>query len=192
MAFKMSDEARKITIYNLRADTLEFIGKGDAFIPPHTGLPANSTTIAPPAIDEGYVAIFDMDTSQWSIIEDHRGEVVYSTITGEEIYIREPGSYPNNSTPIKPDEDFVRWDGTSWVEDVEASRESLIADAQNQKSALLQQAGEKIAPLQDAVELEMASDEELTSLILWKKYRVLLNRINPQDVPDIIWPEIPS
>ncbi|MDJ3698387.1 phage tail protein, partial [Salmonella enterica] len=36
MTFKMSSKARTITIYNLRSDTNEFIGAGDAYIPPHT------------------------------------------------------------------------------------------------------------------------------------------------------------
>ena len=40
MAFKMAGSDRIITIYNLSADTNEFIGKGDGFIPAHTGLPA--------------------------------------------------------------------------------------------------------------------------------------------------------
>lgn len=47
MAFRMSEESRTIKIYNLLAGTHEFIGEGDAYIPPHTGLPANSTDIAP-------------------------------------------------------------------------------------------------------------------------------------------------
>ncbi|MCZ5706841.1 hypothetical protein O5406_01080, partial [Escherichia coli] len=50
MAFRMSEQPRTITIYNLLAGTNEFIGEGDAYIPPHTGLPANSTDIAPPDI----------------------------------------------------------------------------------------------------------------------------------------------
>ncbi len=45
MAFRMSEQPRTIKIYNLLAGTNEFIGEGDAYIPPHTGLPANSTDI---------------------------------------------------------------------------------------------------------------------------------------------------
>ncbi len=41
------------------AGTNEFIGEGDAYIPPHTGLPANSTDIAPPDIPAGFVAVFN-------------------------------------------------------------------------------------------------------------------------------------
>nr|WP_251001900.1 DDE-type integrase/transposase/recombinase [Escherichia coli] len=45
MAFRMSEQPRTIKIYNLLAGTNEFIGEGDAYIPPHTGLPANSTAL---------------------------------------------------------------------------------------------------------------------------------------------------
>ncbi len=61
MAFRMSEQARTIKIYNLLAGTNEFIGEGDAYIPPHTGLPANSTDIAPPDIPAGFVAVFNSD-----------------------------------------------------------------------------------------------------------------------------------
>ncbi|EEQ1841364.1 TPA: hypothetical protein J4R85_004541, partial [Escherichia coli] len=50
----MSEQPRTIKIYNLLAGTNEFIGEGDAYIPPHTGLPANSTDIAPPDIPAGF------------------------------------------------------------------------------------------------------------------------------------------
>lgn len=40
MTFKMSEQVQTIKIFNLRSDTNEFIGAGDAYIPPHTGLPA--------------------------------------------------------------------------------------------------------------------------------------------------------
>ncbi|MDI0552840.1 tail fiber assembly protein, partial [Escherichia coli] len=49
-----------------------------------------------------------------------------------------------------------------------------------------------IAPLQDAVDLEIATEEETSLLEAWKKYRVLLNRIDTSTAPDIEWPEIPS
>ncbi|ECA2397497.1 phage tail protein, partial [Salmonella enterica subsp. enterica serovar Panama] len=55
MTFKMSDKAQTIKIYNLRSDTNEFIGAGDAYIPPHTGLPAHCTDIEPPEIPAGSV-----------------------------------------------------------------------------------------------------------------------------------------
>ena len=76
MAFRMSEQARTIKIYNLLAGTNEFIGEGDAYIPPHTGLPANSTDIAPPDIPAGFVAVFNSDEASWHLVEDHRGKTV--------------------------------------------------------------------------------------------------------------------
>ncbi|EJU7708824.1 tail fiber assembly protein, partial [Salmonella enterica] len=77
MTFKMSSKAQTIKIYNLRSDTNEFIGAGDAYIPAHTGLPANCTDIAPPEIPASHIAVFDVETQTWSLKEDHRGETVY-------------------------------------------------------------------------------------------------------------------
>ncbi|MDE9518871.1 tail fiber assembly protein, partial [Xenorhabdus bovienii] len=50
----------------------------------------------------------------------------------------------------------------------------------------------KIAPLQDAVDLGMATDSEQITLTVWKKYRVLLNRVDCSTAPDVKWPEQPK
>ncbi|WP_340608936.1 tail fiber assembly protein, partial [Xenorhabdus bharatensis] len=47
-------------------------------------------------------------------------------------------------------------------------------------------------PLQDAVDLDMATKEEKAALLKWKKYRVLLNRVDCSTAPDIVWPEQPE
>ena len=46
-----------------------------------------------------------------------------------------------------------------------------------------------IAPLQDAVDLDMATDDETKLLLAWKKYRVLLMRVN---VVKPEWPMHPN
>lgn len=71
------------------------------------------------------------------------------------------------------------------------SKEQLIAEAEQQKQSLLAEANNAIAPLQDAVDLDMATDEELSALQKWKKYRVLLNRVDTSLAPDIDWPQKP-
>jgi len=68
----------------------------------------------------------------------------------------------------------------------------LVAQAQQVKSAMMDDASQKISVLQDAVDLEMATDDEKTSLTAWKKYRVLLNRVDVTTAPDINWPQKPS
>ncbi|ECG3169965.1 phage tail protein, partial [Salmonella enterica subsp. enterica serovar Potsdam] len=115
MTFKMSDTPQTIKIFNLRSDTNEFIGAGDAYIPPHTGLPADCTDIEPPEIPAGHIAVFSSEKSAWSLTEDHRGQIVYRTDTGEALYISEPGPLPENVTMISPDGQYEKWDGTRWV-----------------------------------------------------------------------------
>lgn len=192
MTFEMTGENRTITVYNLRADTHEFIGKGDAMIPPFTGLPANCTTIKPPASKAGFIPVFDCEKQRWRLVEDHRGEVVYDIGTGKTRFITEPGAYPAWTTTIAPDSAWQKWDGTKWVADAEAEHNALVSEAQTTKSGLMKQAADVIAMLQDAVDLDMATEDEQKSLTAWKKYRVLLNRIQPEDAPAITWPEVPE
>ncbi len=59
------------------------------------------------------------------------------------------------------------------------------------KNSLMQVASEHIAPLQDAADLEIATEEEISLLEAWKKYRVLLNRVDTSTAPDIEWPTGP-
>ncbi|ECE1532566.1 DUF4376 domain-containing protein [Salmonella enterica] len=118
MAFKMSNEPQTIKIFNLRSDTNEFIGAGDAYIPPHTGLPANCTDIAPPDIPASHIAVFDAGTQTWSLQEDHRGETVYDTTTGNQIYISEAGPLPENTTTQAPASPVDKFENGKWVADL--------------------------------------------------------------------------
>ncbi|QMD55064.1 tail fiber assembly protein [Citrobacter sp. RHB35-C21] len=45
----------------------------------------------------------------------------------------------------------------------------------------------QISILRDAVELDMATDDEASSLLLWKKYRVLLNRVDDSKTVEQEW-----
>ncbi|ELV7809216.1 tail fiber assembly protein [Salmonella enterica] len=189
MTFKMSDAPQTIKIFNLRSDTNEFIGAGDAYIPPHTGLPANCTDIAPPDIPASHIAVFDAETETWSLKEDHRGETVYDTTTGNQMYISDPGPLPENVTSVSPDGEYQKWDGKARVKDEAAETAARLREAEGTKNRLLQMAAEKIAPLQDAVDLEIATDDEKARLDEWKKYRVRVNRV---DTSNPAWPEKPA
>ncbi|HCL5254578.1 TPA: tail fiber assembly protein [Salmonella enterica] len=191
MAFKMSEETRTVRVYNLRADTNEFIGASDAWIAPHTGLPANCTEIAPPDIPASHIAVFDAETQTWSLHEDHRGETVYDTTTGNQVYISAPGQLPENVTSVSPGGGYQKWDGKAkvWVKDEAAEKAAQLRQAEETKNRLLQIASEKVAPLQDAVDLDIATDDEKAQLDEWKKYRVLVNRVDTSN-PD--WPEQPA
>lgn len=64
-----------------------------------------------------------------------------------------------------------------------------VDEAQRKKLELLTLANNVIATLQDAVDLDMATEKEAKILPEWKKYRVLLNRV---DVTKPAWPEVPE
>ncbi|EPX3666027.1 tail fiber assembly protein [Citrobacter koseri] len=72
------------------------------------------------------------------------------------------------------------------------SQNELVEQAEAKKAELLSAAAAAIAPLQDAVDIGEATEEESALLLEWRKYRVLLNRIKPADAPDIAWPEVPE
>ncbi|WP_448093540.1 tail fiber assembly protein [Pseudomonas lini] len=72
--------------------------------------------------------------------------------------------------------------------------EQLIANANRQRDLLLATATLRIAPLQDAIDLGEATDEEKSLLSAWKQYRVGLIRIEQQvGFPaSIDWPITPA
>lgn len=78
-----------------------------------------------------------------------------------------------------------------WVDIAPPSQEECISTARSTKERLLSIATQAISPLQDAVDLSMATEAEIVSLQQWKRYRVIVNRIDANDAPDIIWPETP-
>ena len=147
--------------------------------------------IAPPDIPAGFVAVFNSDEASWHLVEDHRGKTVYDVASGDALFISELGPLPENVTWLSPEGEFQKWNGTVWVKDTEAEKLFRIREAEETKNSLMQVASEHIAPLQDAADLEIATEEETSLLEAWKKYRVLLNRVNTTTAPDIEWPTVP-
>ncbi|MDE9571525.1 tail fiber assembly protein, partial [Xenorhabdus bovienii] len=80
----------------------------------------------------------------------------------------------------------------AWGDIPPPTPEEWQRSAEREKQRLMNEARDKIAPLQDAVDLEMATDAEKSSLTEWRKYRVLLNRVDCTTAPDVQWPEQPK
>ncbi|HGH3388971.1 TPA: tail fiber assembly protein [Citrobacter freundii] len=193
MKFKMKSEDQIIKVYNLRADTNEFIGAGDAYIPPHTGLPANCTTIAPPETKAGFVAIFDDADQKWNVVEDHRGEAVYDIATRQQLYIQEPGALPEGVTPVAPGSDFDVWDGQQWVKDEAAERKAALEAAAIKKESLISDAMTSISVIQ----LKLSAGRKLTTEETEKLNAVLdyIDNVTATDIsiaPEINWPVVPK
>ena len=68
----------------------------------------------------------------------------------------------------------------------------LIAHEEETRAQLMAEANQKITPLQDAFDLDMATDEELAQLKAWKTYRVLLSRVDTATTSDVDWPPSPA
>ncbi|EAO1206223.1 tail fiber assembly protein [Salmonella enterica] len=85
-------------------------------------------------------------------------------------------------------------DGTWCYTDgrVEKIPTDYVAAAEIKKAKLMAEASAVIAPLERAVKLGIATDEEVRSLEAWELYSVLLSRIDTSTAPDIAWPDKPE
>ncbi|EKF65192.1 putative tail fiber assembly protein [Serratia plymuthica A30] len=85
-----------------------------------------------------------------------------------------------------------------WVFDGEQIDKRIYTPEEHQEQARVEQrariaeAAKMIAPLQDAVDLDMVSDAEKARLEGWKRYRVMLNRLDVSAAPAINWPSAPD
>jgi len=137
---------------------------------------------------------------------------VYSPLTNG-FYPRElrdvyddAGSWPDDGVAVSdvvyreyqtlpPPEGKVRVAGNdglpAWADIPAPSVAELKAEATAMLSALMAKANAAIAPLQDAVDIDDATEAERASLTAWKKYRIALNRLDLSAAPDIAWPAYP-
>lgn len=190
--FTFSNKDQTLTVYNFSSDTGELIGVGDCFVPANTGLPAYCTDIKPPKEKVGFALVFDADKSAWQYIADHRGETRWNIQNRQMQVIDTLGDFSTTTTEKSPTSDFDVWNGSEWVKDVEAEKAFYVESAARELKELMSNATENINTLQDAVDLGLATDNEVDSLKSWRTYRVLLSRIDINAAPDIDWPEVPN
>lgn len=72
--------------------------------------------------------------------------------------------------------------------------QALVFLAMGKRDQLLAVAANRMGPLQDSIDEEVATADEVADLKRWKQYRIALNRIDKQDnFPiDIDWPQPPD
>ena len=76
-------------------------------------------------------------------------------------------------------------------EPVALTNAQIVSQNKTIKNALTSEANEKIAVLQDIIDLDMCESNEAEQLKQWKKYRILLTRVDASDV-NVIFPEKPN
>ncbi|VUT03098.1 tail fiber assembly protein [Klebsiella spallanzanii] len=188
----IATQAGYVQVFHFDLNTREFIGTEDVYITPGVGIPALSCLDEPPVQNKNQVAVRLEDNSSWSVTDDYRGITVYDLQTLASHVITEPGPIPDTVTTSAPSTPYDKWDGSAWVTDVNAQHAADVAAADQQKKELIAQVTADISILQDAVALNMATDEEKSQLTSLQAYRVLLNRVDTSLAPDIVWPVMSS
>ena len=126
----------------------------------------------------------------WVLVEDHRDKTVYNIETKESFKIDYLGEIKEGFTSQKPFQ-FSKWNGKKWILDEDEQNTFKIKQNKMLKNSLLNEANENISILQDAIDLDMSENGDEDKLKAWKKYRILLNRIDTSDI-NVIFPEKPQ
>lgn len=186
----LAKSAGTLTIYNFDAVSGEFTGSNDEYLPQGVGLPANACITAPPVTEAGRVAIYQDGT--WTAVDDHRGKKVYSVIDGAAMVINVPGDYPSNTTPLKPATAWDKWDGEKWVTDPAEEKAANIKTVKERQAALIAEANSITQAWQTQLRLNMITDKDKASLVLWMKYVQALQNIDISYTSTISWPLRPD
>ncbi|MBX3502788.1 MAG: DUF4376 domain-containing protein [Alphaproteobacteria bacterium] len=90
-------------------------------------LPPNATRVEPPAPQPGKVAVFDGE--RWSLVADHRGEVVYDKDTGQPHTIVAPGRVvEDDETAEPPPSPRHVWSDGGWALPLDVAKAGRIAE----------------------------------------------------------------
>ncbi|EIB9621082.1 tail fiber assembly protein [Escherichia coli] len=182
-----------ITVYNYDGVTREYIGLAVEYLPVGVGVPGNSCVDAPISKKDGFAVCRTADLTGWEYVADHRGEIIYSTETGESKEITAPGDYPENTTTIAPLTPYDKWDGEKWVTDTEAQHSAAVEAAEAQRQSLIDAAMASISLIQLKLQAgRKLTQAETTRLNAVLDYIDAVEATDTSTAPDVIWPELPE
>ncbi|MBG6245598.1 phage tail protein [Candidatus Symbiopectobacterium sp. 'North America'] len=192
----LSKNAGWITVYHVHPVTREYQSASMEYLMLGVGLPAHSYPDEPELPPVGQALLRTPDGSGWEHVPDYRGKTAYNTETREASLIITIGEWMEGFTLLEPATEFDVWDGEKWVTDTQvqqaAELQAAQQAAQQELTSRLTVANARIQTLSDAVDLDMATEEEKAALTEWKTYRVMLNRIDVSVTSDIGWPKVPE
>ncbi|EKK7325866.1 tail fiber assembly protein [Escherichia coli] len=181
-----------ITVYNYDGVTREYIGLAVEYLPVGVGVPGNSCVDAPISKKDGFAVCRTADLTGWEYVADHRGETVYSTETGKHVTVSRLGEYPEGTTTTAPSTPYDKWGGEKWATDSDKQHSANVAEAEQQKTNLLNAANSKISLWQTELQLGIISGDDKASLIAWIGYIKAVQATDTSTAPDVIWPELPE
>lgn len=182
-------------IYNYDPVTRVFTGAAPADESPlEPGvylIPAHATTDAVPQTPEGQLARWRVDDRMWEVIPDTRG--TWYDADGRQAQIADLDADVSALTREAPPDATYKLVNGKWEQcpDKVAAAKKAAMDAE--VSAGMAEANRRIAVLQDAVDLELATPEGEATLKSWRRYRVLLTRAQADaKYPDVTLPQRPD
>lgn len=182
-----------VKVYSTIGEQNEYFHATITYVSLHAGIGSDMYLDAPILPDDDSLAVVRSgDLTHWETCVDHRGKIAYRKEDRSEYIIDYLGDIKEDVTWLKPETVFDYWDGDKWVTDKEAQKQDAIQSAKYEKRYRIDRASEIIQPLQDAVDLDMATEEEKIQLRSWKLYRLNLHRKDISTAPDIEWPEKPN
>lgn len=181
-----------LTVYSIEPVQREYQQASLEYLPVGVGLPAFSFVDKPTLPKSSFALVRSADGTRWESLPDFRGKEVYSTLTGKLQTVTTIGELPQDVTLLAPQTPYDKWDGSKWVTDTDAQHQAEVGAAQQELSERQQVAATAIAPLEKALKLGMATEEEKSALTDWETYSVLLNRVDITKAPDIEWPQSPN
>lgn len=124
-------------------------------------------------------------------IENQRvAEIVSLDVKPEKLYHPSLVWVDITALPEQPDVNYHYSDNVFTAPVTDAENTVLIASSR--LAAEMDEANRTISPLQDAVDISIATDDEIARLAEWKRYRVALSRIDISKAPNIEWPLQPA
>ncbi|ECQ1705376.1 TPA: tail fiber assembly protein [Escherichia coli] len=183
----------EIIVHNYDGETREYISTSTEYLAVGVGIPACSCLDAPGTHKAGYAICRSVDLNSWEYVPDHRGEVVYSTETGDTKEITVPGDYPENTTTIAPLTPYDKWDGEKWMTDTEAQHSAALDAAEAQRQSLINAAMASISLIQLKLQAgRKLTQAETTRLNAVLDYIDAVTATDTSTAPDVIWPELPE
>ena len=183
----------EIIVHNYDGETREYISTSTEYLAVGVGIPACSCLDAPGTHKAGYAICRSVDLNSWEYVPDHRGEVVYSTETGDTKEITVPGDYPENTTTIAPLTLYDKWDGEKWVTDTEAQHSAALDAAEVKRQSLIDAAMASISLIQLKLQAgRKLTQPENTRLNAVLDYIDAVTATDTSTAPDVIWPELPE
>ena len=149
------------------------------------------TREAPPDVPEGKLLSRNVVAALWELIDDVRG--TWYDADGRAVQIDDLDADVSALTREAPPDATYKLVNGKWEQcpDRVAAAKKAATDAE--VAAGMAEANLKIAVLQDAVDLELATPEEEAALKSWRRYRVLLSRLQSDaKYPDVKLPQRPD